>query len=150
MTDVKSKRPRQADETFETADRLHSAAITCCGGCGVRDRETGWPGAAIRVAVLVFGGPRSLGELADAEQVRPPTMRPHRRGPGKRWFGAARHATEDGGGCVLEASTKGTKILQEGRKRRVDRWRKQSRHYPRRAAETGSAYGPPPAGHRNL
>ena len=119
MTDVKSKRPA-GGEIFETADRLHSAAIHLLRRLRVRDRESGvGPAQLSALSVLVFGGPRSLGELADAEQVRPPTM--SRIVAGLESAGLVRrHATEDGRRVRLEASAKGTKILQEGRKRRVE------------------------------
>ena len=74
MTHVKSKNAG-AKEGFETADRLHSASIHLLRRLRVRDRESGvGPAQLSALSVLVFGGPRSLGELADAEQVRPPTM----------------------------------------------------------------------------
>src|SRR2546430_16004679 len=75
MTDVKSKR-LAGGESFETADRLHSAAIHLLRRLRVRDRESGvGPAQLSALSVLVLGGgPRSLGELADAEQVRPPPM----------------------------------------------------------------------------
>src|SRR5258706_14927634 len=74
MAHVKSKNDG-TKEGFETADRLHSAAIHLLRQLRVRDRESGvGPAQLSALSVLVFGGPRSLGELADAEQVRPPTM----------------------------------------------------------------------------
>src|ERR1700686_5396338 len=119
MAHVKSK-GLASGETFETADRLHSAAIHLLRRLRVRDRESGvGPAQLSALSVLVFGGPRSLGELADAEQVRPPTM--SRIVAGLESAGLVRrHATEDGRRVRLEASAKGTKILQEGRKRRVE------------------------------
>lgn len=119
MTDVKPKR-LAGEETFETADRLQSAAIHLLRRLRVRDRESGvGPAQLSALSVLVFGGPRSLGELADAEQVRPPTM--SRIVAGLERAGLVRrHPTEDGRRVRLEASAKGTKILQEGRKRRVE------------------------------
>src|SRR5229473_4428237 len=119
MARVKSKNAG-AKEGFETADRLHSAAIHLLRRLRVRDRESGvGPAQLSALSVLVFGGPRSLGELADAEQVRPPTM--SRIVAGLESAGLVRrHATEDGRRVRLEASTKGTKIVQEGRKRRVE------------------------------
>lgn len=119
MTDVKRKSVA-GGETVETADRLHSAAIHLLRRLRVRDRESGvGPAQLSALSVLVFGGARSLGELADAEQVRPPTM--SRIVAGLERAGLVRrHATEDGRRVRLEASPKGTKILQEGRKRRVE------------------------------
>src|ERR1700675_2515342 len=119
MTRVKSK-DAGAKEGFETADRLHSAAIHLLRRLRVRDRESGvGPAQLSALSVLVFGGPRSLGELADAEQVRPPTM--SRIVAGLERSGLVRRLpTEDGRRVRLEASAKGTRILQEGRKRRVE------------------------------
>ena len=109
-----------ASKATETADRLHSAAIHLLRRLRVRDRESGvGPAQLSALSVLVFGGPRSLGELADTEQVRPPTM--SRIVAGIESAGLVRRRkTEDGRRVRLEASAKGTKILQEGRKRRVE------------------------------
>src|SRR6267142_3835564 len=119
MTGVKPKR-LAGGQSFEAADRLHSAAIHLLRRLRVRDRESGvGPAQLSALSVLVFGGPRSLGELADAEQVRPPTM--SRIVAGLERAGLVRRrATEDGRRVRLEASAKGTKILQEGRMRRVE------------------------------
>ena len=119
MADVK-KNNVASPELLETADKLHSAAIHLLRRLRVRDRESGiGPAQLSALSVLVFGGPRSLGELAEAEQVRPPTMSRivsslQRAGLVKR------EATEDGRRVRLEATPKGTKILWEGRKRRVE------------------------------
>src|SRR5947199_4494754 len=119
MTVVKPKSFPGRDPT-EIADRLHSAAIHLLRRVRVRDRESGiGPAQLSALSVLVFGGPRSLGELADAEQVRPPTM--SRIVAGLERAGLVRrHATEDGRRVRLEASAKGTKILEAGHKRRVE------------------------------
>ena len=107
-------------KAFETADRLHSAAIHLLRRLRVRDRESGvGPAQLSALSVLVFGGPRSLGELADAEQVRPPTM--SRIVAGLERTGLVkRRKTEDGRRVRLEATARGTKILQAGRRRRVE------------------------------
>jgi DNA-binding MarR family transcriptional regulator len=119
MTGVKQKSFAN-QEALETADKLHSAAIHLLRRLRVRDRESGvGPAQLSALSVLVFGGPRSLGELADAEQVRPPTM--SRIVASLEHAGMVRrHATEDGRRMRLEATAKGTKILWEGRKRRVE------------------------------
>src|SRR5712692_3647464 len=119
MTVVKQKSPASR-EFLETADQLHSAAIHLLRRLRVRDRESGvGPAQLSALSVLVFGGARSLGELADAEQVRPPTM--SRIVAGLERAGLVRRrATEDGRRVRLEATARGTKILWEGRKRRVE------------------------------
>src|SRR6266849_6223731 len=120
MRTVKSKR-LVSGETFETANRLHSAAIHLLRRLRLRDRESGvGPAQLSALSVLVLGGgPRSLGELAEAEQVRPPTM--SRIVAGLVRAGLVRRGkTEDGRRVRLEATAKGTRILQEGRQRRVE------------------------------
>src|SRR6266853_968052 len=119
MTVVKPKSFAGRDPT-EIADRLHSAAIHLLRRVRVRDRESGiGPAQLSALSVLVFGGPRSLGELADAEQVRPPTM--SRIVAGLQRAGLVkRHATEDARRVRLVATARGTKILWEGCKRRVE------------------------------
>jgi DNA-binding MarR family transcriptional regulator len=103
----------------ETADELHSVAIHLLRRLRVRDRESGiGPAQLSALSVLVFGGPRSLGELADAEQVRPPTMSRIVAGL-QRLRLVRRHATEDGRRMRLEATPKGVSLMWEGRKRRV-------------------------------
>ena len=120
MTRVKQKSlPNQG--LLETADQLHSAAIHLLRRLRVRDRESGvGPAQLSALSVLVLGGgPRSLGELAEIEQVRPPTM--SRIVVGLERAGLVRRrGTEDGRRVRLEATARGTKILQEGRRRRVE------------------------------
>jgi DNA-binding MarR family transcriptional regulator len=103
----------------EVADQLHSAAIHLLRRLRVRDRESGiGPAQLSALSVLVFGGARSLGELADAEQVRPPTMSRIVAGLQRSRL-VRRHATEDGRRVRLEATPKGVSLMWEGRKRRV-------------------------------
>ena len=138
MTDVKDKifpeeggREASADPakaevadtpraSLELADQLHSAAIHLLRRLRVRDRESGiGPAQLSALSVLVFGGPKSLGELADAEQVRPPTMS-RIVASLQRARLVRRHATEDGRRVRLEATPKGVALMWEGRKRRVE------------------------------
>jgi DNA-binding MarR family transcriptional regulator len=104
----------------EVADQLHSTAIHLLRRLRVRDRETNvGPAQLSALSILVFGGPRSLGELADAEQVRPPTM--SRIVASLQRSGLVRrHTTEDGRRIRLEATPKGVSLMWEARKRRVE------------------------------
>jgi DNA-binding MarR family transcriptional regulator len=105
---------------MDVADQLHSAAIHLLRRLRVRDRESGiGPAQLSALSVLVFGGPRSLGELADAEQVRPPTMSRIVAGLERTGL-VCRHATEDGRRVRLEATPKGVSLMWEGRRRRVE------------------------------
>jgi len=107
-------------DATQVADRLHSTAIHLLRRLRMRDSESGiGPAQLSALSVLVFGGPRSLGELAEAEQVKPPTM--SRIVAGLERSGLIkRKATEDKRRVRLEATSKGVKVLQEGRKRRVE------------------------------
>jgi DNA-binding MarR family transcriptional regulator len=106
--------------TIELADQLHSAAIHLLRRLRIRDRESGiGPAQLSSLSVLVFGGPRSLGELADAEQVRPPTMSRIVASLQRARF-VRRHATEDGRRVRLEATPRGVSLMWESRKRRVE------------------------------
>src|SRR5437764_1594042 len=118
MTVVKQKSEARP-ELLEAADKLHSAVLHLLRRLRVRDRESGiGPAQLSALSVLVFGGPRSLGELADAEQVRPPTM--SRIVAGLQRAGLVRRLeTQDKRRVLLEATARGTLILQEGRERRV-------------------------------
>jgi DNA-binding MarR family transcriptional regulator len=109
-----------ASAPLDLADALHSAAIHLLRRLRVRDRESGvGPAQLSALSVLVFGGPKSLGELADAEQVRPPTM--SRIVAGLERSGLVRrHATDDGRRVRLEATPKGVTLMWEGRRRRVE------------------------------
>src|SRR2546425_5154883 len=57
------------------ADRLHSAAIHVLRRLRVEDKAIGLSGPrASALSVIVFRGPIAMGALAEAEQVRPPTI----------------------------------------------------------------------------
>lgn len=104
------------------ADRLHSAAIRLLRRLRLEDRRTGvGPAQLSALSVLVFAGPCSLGELAEAEGVRPPTM--SRIVAGLRRAGLVR-AEKVGGDrrkLRLVPTKRGQKVMQEGRRRRVER-----------------------------
>src|SRR2546422_9399165 len=77
------------------ADRLHSAAIHVLRRLRVEDKAIGLSGPrASALSVIVFRGPIAMGALAEAEQVRPPTITRlvaslERVGLGRRGHGAA-------------------------------------------------------------
>ena len=70
--------------------------------------------------MLAFGGPRTIGELAAAEQVRPPTMT--RIVQALEASGLVRRARDPQDGRVhrLYATAKGRRVMQRGRERRVE------------------------------
>jgi DNA-binding MarR family transcriptional regulator len=59
----------------EAADHIHSAAIHLLRALRRQDDKSGLSAPRLSaLSVIVFAGPITLGNLARAEQVRPPTM----------------------------------------------------------------------------
>jgi DNA-binding MarR family transcriptional regulator len=107
-------------EAYRVGDLLHSAAIHMLRKVRAQDRSAGiGPAQLSALSVLVFGGPRSLKELAEAEQVRPPTMSRIVAGLERDGL-VCRKATEDKRRMALEATARGTRMLHEGRRKRVE------------------------------
>jgi DNA-binding MarR family transcriptional regulator len=104
----------------DVADRLHSAAIHLLRRLRLEDAASGLTAPRLSaLSVVVYGGPLTLGALATAEQVRPPTMTRivsalERAGLVSR----APHPT-DGRQIVLSATPEGRRLLEEGRARRT-------------------------------
>lgn len=104
------------------ADALHSAAIHLLRGVRKEDERTGvGPARLSALSVLVFAGPLRLTELARIEQVKPPTMTKVVTGLEAAGLVRRRADAEDARAVRLEATVRGTKLLQEGRRRRVER-----------------------------
>jgi DNA-binding MarR family transcriptional regulator len=107
-------------EAYRIGDLLHSAAIHLLRKVRAQDRSAGiGPAQLSALSVLVFGGPRSLKELAEAEQVRPPTMSRIVVGLERARL-VRRKTTDDKRRMLLKATARGVKILQAGRRRRVE------------------------------
>ena len=107
--------------TVETADRLHSAAIHLLRRVRQQDAATGQgPARLSALSVLVFGGPCTLGQLATAEQVKPPTMTRIAKGLRRSGFVEMTKDPHDARRIQIKATVKGTHLLQQGRKRRIE------------------------------
>jgi DNA-binding MarR family transcriptional regulator len=104
----------------DLADRLHSAAIHLLRRLRREDDASGLPAPQLSaLSVIVFAGPITLGELARAEQVRPPTISKlivelEARGLVARDLDAADRRI-----VRVRATARGTKVLHDGRQRRV-------------------------------
>jgi len=110
---------RQA-EAVAVADRLHSAAIHLLRRVRKQDIATGeGPARLSALSVLVFGGPKTLGELAAAEQVKPPTMSRIVAGLARSRLVHIAEDPEDARRMRIHATAKGTQILQKGREMRI-------------------------------
>jgi DNA-binding MarR family transcriptional regulator len=115
-------RRASAQQTQAVADALHSAAIHLLRGVRKEDERTGvGPARLSALSVLVFGGPMRLTDLARIEQVKPPTMTKVVAGLEAAGLVRRRADAEDARAVRLEATLRGTRLLQEGRRRRVER-----------------------------
>ncbi len=102
------------------ADRLHSAAIHLLRLVRQVDVAAGLgPAQLSALSVLVFGGPKSLGALAAAEQVKPPSMTRVVQELQAAGYVKRRPDASDRRAIRLEATAKGIRLLQEGRSRRT-------------------------------
>jgi DNA-binding MarR family transcriptional regulator len=104
----------------DAADMLHSASIHVLRRVAREDPASGLGAARLSaLSVLVFGGPRTLGELAAAELVRPPTMTSIVRGLEEAGLVRREADPNDGRIARVRATAKGERILQRARERRV-------------------------------
>ena len=75
LTRSTTRTPAAPSPTTVLAERLHAAAIHLLRRLRAEDDASGLTAPRLSaLSVLVFGGPRTIGELAAAEQVRPPTI----------------------------------------------------------------------------
>lgn len=108
------------DEAERTADRLHSAAIHLLRRLRREDSKSGLSAPRLSaLSVVVFGGPLTLGELANAEQVRPPTMTRLVSALEDDGLVAREPDPNDGRLTKIRATAKGRSLLFRGRARRV-------------------------------
>lgn len=109
------------DRLRRTAARLHSAAIHLLRRLrSVDDRSGLGPARLSALSVLVFGGPRSLGELAAAEQVTSATM--SRVAAALEAEGLVDREPDPGDGRAirLSATPAGRRLLSSARDRRIE------------------------------
>jgi DNA-binding MarR family transcriptional regulator len=107
-------------EAVAVADRLHSAAIHLLRRVRKQDVATGeGPARLSALSVLVFGGAKTLGELAAAEQVKPPTMSRIVAGLARSHLIDIATDPLDARRMQIRATAKGKSILQKGRERRI-------------------------------
>jgi len=108
------------DPNAETAARLHAAIIHLLRRLRLEDEAAGLsPARLSALSVLVFGGPCTVGALARAEQVRAPTMT--RLVSSLEAAGLVEKQRDASDGRVVRvcATAAGTRLLHEGRARRV-------------------------------
>ena len=115
-------RARGTRKTDELAERWHGLAIHLLRRLRREDVKAGLTGPRLSaLSVIVFGGPITLGDLAAAEQVRPPTMTRLVRALESEQLVRREKDPADGRIVRLRATAKGESLLHEGRTRRVRR-----------------------------
>jgi DNA-binding MarR family transcriptional regulator len=104
----------------DVANRLHSAAIHLLRRARRTDPLTGVSPAQLSALSVLMSGPKTLGDLAAAEQVRPPTM--SRLVSEMERAGVARKVTdrEDARVIRVHATPKGLRALSRGRAMRIE------------------------------
>jgi DNA-binding MarR family transcriptional regulator len=78
------------------------------------------PARLSALSVLVFGGSMSLGQLASTEQVRPPTMTRIVTGLEKNGLAERVSDSADARRVQIRATPKGVRLMQRGRKARIE------------------------------
>jgi DNA-binding MarR family transcriptional regulator len=115
-----SDRRQEQSPVSHLAQRLHAVSIRLLRRARREDAAMGLPpGQASALSVLVFGGPKTLSELAAIEQVQPPTM--------TRMVDALEHLrllkreqdAIDRRKFRVAATPAGVRLMHQGRERRV-------------------------------
>jgi DNA-binding MarR family transcriptional regulator len=104
----------------ETADLLHSAAIRLLRMVRTEDTQSGiGPAQLSALSVLVFGGARTVSDLAAQEQVRPPTMSRIVDGLVQKKLAQRIEDAADRRTVRVKATPQGEKLMLAGKERRV-------------------------------
>ena len=103
----------------DVADRLHSAAIHLLRRVRSTDVQTGVTPAQLSALSVLMSGPKTLGQLAVAEQVRPPTVTRLARELERLGLVRREADRDDARVARLRSSAKGSAILRRGRELRI-------------------------------
>ena len=107
------------------ADRLHSTAIHLLRRLRVEDEALGISAPRLSVlSVLVFAGPKRIGELARIEQVEPPTMTKLVDGLVRDGLAVREADPDDARAVRVRATRTGARTLRRGRAERLETLRR--------------------------
>jgi DNA-binding MarR family transcriptional regulator len=113
--------PQRKRDALALADLLHSSAIHLLRHLRKEDDASRLSAPRLSaLSVVVFGGPVTLGQLASAEQVKPPTMTRIVTGLEKGGLVRREGDRRDKRLTRIHATPKGQKVLLAGRARRVE------------------------------
>jgi DNA-binding MarR family transcriptional regulator len=106
--------------SFRAAEAVHAASIRVLRIVRAEDTKAGiGPAQLSALSILVFLGPKTMGELADAEQVKPPTMSRIVDGLVRQRLAERSPEASDRRSLRIAATPKGRRLLLAGRNRRV-------------------------------
>jgi len=109
-----------SQDSQKIADQLHSGAIQLLRKLRREDSSSGLNAPRLSaLSVAVFAGPVTLGGLAAAEQVRPPTMTRIVDALEEQGLVTKSKNAADGRSILIAATAAGKKLLMQGRERRV-------------------------------
>lgn len=110
----------QPSALADVAARLNSVSIHLVRRARAADAALGVPpGQLSALSVLVFGGDRTIAQLADAEQVTSPTMTRIVDGLERANLAERHPHPDDGRATLVRASRNGRRVMERGRQRRV-------------------------------
>jgi len=108
------------NDSDRLAEQLHSTAIRLLRAVRRVDQSSGSTAPRLSaLSVVVYSGSITLGELAEAEQVRPPTMTRIVKALEEQQLIIKTKDAKDGRIIRISATTKGKKVLLQGRARRI-------------------------------
>ena len=120
-----------------TAESLHSAAIHLLRKLRRIDTASGLNAPRLSaLSVIVFAGPITLGQLANAEQVRPPTMTRIVNALQTKGLVKKTASAKDRRTIHLSATMRGKRLLLQDRNRRVHSLAHQIQILPRPELQT--------------
>ena len=109
-----------SDPVVRLADRLHSSAIHLLRRVRREDEASGLSAARLSaLSVIVFGGPIRISALAQAEQVRTPTITPIVAALERDGLVTREGDPSDARASLLRATARGARLMAQGRARRV-------------------------------
>jgi DNA-binding MarR family transcriptional regulator len=120
VSNPERRRPADAANLEAVASALNSGAIHLLRSLAAVDRQAGLtPSRLSALSVIVFGGPRSLGELAAAEGVAGPTMTRIVDGLVAGGLAERRQDPRDGRAVLIAATPAGESLMRAAAGRRI-------------------------------
>src|ERR1700728_5029145 len=111
----------RSSERRRVSALLHAAAIHVLRYARQADRHSAiGPAQLSALSVLVYGGPCNLRELADAEQVAPPTMTRIVAALRRGGYVRLKRSPDDARSSIVETTAKGAAALEKARRARLD------------------------------